>query len=1174
MLADIASPVSTAREVAKAPAQRPEDIGSVLTAGVGKTGAGIGEALGAFGTGDVVGALGASTDTVVGLIGTLGTATQASIGAIGSATGDLLKTPLFNTSSQEKKDGPEDVDKDVDTEDSNEFGNRLVLSVAPLSVGPPSLFELHVSQTTAKTLQADALVRLRHIDSGGWVSTRKVSPKAVEGAEGVERGDVTPTAAGGNQPAVRCVVSSECYVRDGLIIERPTAVTNTFLAVAGVTHHLVAHAAELTAGRLTGAEARPFTIKCLQYLISYLKVDEQEAGHGGRVSTSFLQEVMRELGVLQALVTLLTVPFERLGTVAFHKLDTDKPLLPQSKVAAKLLYHCIAGNALSCTQINHAIPRLEPAARKGIGIGEVLQEVFAEVPVETAQIDFWLHLLAKARRGAGSEADYTGGAMILSLLHAFCYRLAQPVISNQNLIALKLILAPGSTLLDEVQFLEPGRFGLNPKTFSKDAEPTLVRRGDHIDQRLLAPAASRSGRSTRRSSTGAVMAASGAVVTEASLADFGADVIGGLARGGRGLAKGGKALLKISEKASIKGGERLRRMSSDINSVSALSPTSSGEPAGAATTTRVDGVTMAGGVDAAGKQAAAPTASSDSQRFAKKFAHLKSDTPCSALASGPVSAPAQGTDQPDATQDPEVKKTSAFDEWTALRETLAPLPPPPADPSAWEGEEANSEVLRFRVLQEPALLCVVKRRRVLTAKGHAQEQLCLSPFDRSAVKARDSADQFGGWTPLSDLQGARNVELLEYYLNELRLLGGLVQGHNGLTVQTVRALYPFALCMEIIREKSVACQVRAAVCILVRQLYVEAATRELRPYNQSVWDWDALLDCADGSALPPPEACLSRPPPLTDEMGEAEEGNLPAAQAKEAKATQDAKAVLPESPSGEFSGVKEVHNEVLAVAESVPEVVSSPPVKGLASLAGLLGGLRKKNAEAKRPSEETKRIDDTPLPAAQQLATEVSKYIERESQNTMINKMEMQFLGGMLDLAVHLLRYGQLNDLGLISRMFESAVNALAVPVERPLVLRPSAVVPRVAQLGPPERVSAHQSDHLLLREPKPLGDGGNRREVALRVGEAAPVRRRTVRVVHPTRAEADRHVAAGSPWHRHERCGAAGKCPKIRTAERCCFGCSLRRCVDGGVAHGSADIDDIDKEGWHHRVRRTCARY
>jgi hypothetical protein len=45
----------------------------------------------------------------------------------------------------------------------------------------------------------------------------------------------------------------------------------------------------------------------------------------------------------------------------------------------------------------------------------------------------------------------------------------------------------------------------------------------------------------------------------------------------------------------------------------------------------------------------------------------------------------------------------------------------------------------------------------------------------------------------------------------------------------------------------------------------------------------------------------------------------------------------------------------------------------------------------------------------------------------------MQFLGGMLDLAVHLLRYGQLNDLGLISRMFESAVNALAVPVERPI---------------------------------------------------------------------------------------------------------------------------------------------
>ena len=132
---------------------------------------------------------------------------------------------------------------------------------------------------------------------------------------------------------------------------------------------------------------------CLSYLISFLKADEGAAvgaadalPSAARLPASYLQDVMRELGVLQALITLLTVPFERLGTVAFHKISFEKPLLPQSKHAAALLYHCITKHALNCTHIYAAIPRLEPAARKGIGIGLVLQEVFAEVPAETALI--------------------------------------------------------------------------------------------------------------------------------------------------------------------------------------------------------------------------------------------------------------------------------------------------------------------------------------------------------------------------------------------------------------------------------------------------------------------------------------------------------------------------------------------------------------------------------------------------------------------------------------------------------------------------------------------------------------------------------------------------------------------------------------------------------------------
>ena len=75
---------------------------------------------------------------------------------------------------------------------------------------------------------------------------------------------------------------------------------------------------------------------------------------------------MRELGVLAALITLLTVPFERLGTVARHKLGFDRPLLKQATHAAKLLFHCIARNVANCTAIYRAIPLLEPAARKGM----------------------------------------------------------------------------------------------------------------------------------------------------------------------------------------------------------------------------------------------------------------------------------------------------------------------------------------------------------------------------------------------------------------------------------------------------------------------------------------------------------------------------------------------------------------------------------------------------------------------------------------------------------------------------------------------------------------------------------------------------------------------------------------------------------------------------------------
>ena len=41
--------------------------------------------------------------------------------------------------------------------------------------------------------------------------------------------------------------------------------------------------------------------------------------------------------------------------------------------------------------------------------------------------------------------------MILSLLHAFCFRGTTPIVANQNIILLKLVLAPESEVLDHVR---------------------------------------------------------------------------------------------------------------------------------------------------------------------------------------------------------------------------------------------------------------------------------------------------------------------------------------------------------------------------------------------------------------------------------------------------------------------------------------------------------------------------------------------------------------------------------------------------------------------------------------------------------------------------------------------------------------------------------------------------
>ena len=110
----------------------------------------------------------------------------------------------------------------------------------------------------------------------------------------------------------------------------------------------------------------------------------------------------------------------------------------------------IRGNQASCKYLYGHVTSLELAARKLPNIGQVLQEVFSEVQVEAAQVDFWVDLLSKERR----DEHWHGGWMILSLLYTFCMRLGVPVAHNQNQVGTGL--GPGTgTRLGPVQSLYP-----------------------------------------------------------------------------------------------------------------------------------------------------------------------------------------------------------------------------------------------------------------------------------------------------------------------------------------------------------------------------------------------------------------------------------------------------------------------------------------------------------------------------------------------------------------------------------------------------------------------------------------------------------------------------------------------------------------------------------------------
>ena len=278
--------------------------------------------------------------------------------------------------------------------------------------------------------------------------------------------------------------------------------------------------------------------------------------------------------------------------------------------------------------------------------------------------------------------------------------------------------------------------------------------------------------------------------------------------------------------------------------------------------------------------------------------------------------------------------------------------------------------------------------------------LCLSPFDKKR----------GQWVALAALQETGNLELLGYFLREITLLGGLCCGHNSLTLQTVRALYPFALCMEIVANLHLPTELRAAVCILLRQLYIESETRRCRPNAHSVWDWDALL-CGDTMfALPPASACLSRPSqintaaPITTSAGPSG-----AAAAGAASAAAGAAGDAGDTGAGGTGG---------AGGAGIGMGV------GGAADGGAGGGSARPLSTGDRCA-----LDGSQLAQLEQF---VVTYIQRHAQAAMATKDDLDLMCGVLDLTLHLLRYGHLQAIALVQLILEKVVGALAVAVEPP----------------------------------------------------------------------------------------------------------------------------------------------
>lgn len=339
------------------------------------------------------------------------------------------------------------------------------------------------------------------------------------------------------------------------------------------------------------------------------------------------------------------------------------------------------------------------------------------------------------------------------------------------------------------------------------------------------------------------------------------------------------------------------------------------------------------------------------------------------------------------------------------------------------GGEVKPASLLDDVLGAPAMLSVVRRREIdethhLVAPAKSRggspppsKLLCLSPSDPASLWKPAE------WTPLRTLH--LHPARLDHFLSELKLLGGLCSGHNGLTLHTLRSLYPFDLCMEMLADPSLPPRLRSAACILTRQLYIESSSRKIRETEHAVWDWDALQDGTLHAA------CLSLPPLLVQPSDSIAEASWAAGRRR-------ASCAGPWSATAVGGG-----------GGGVPPTRSS--MRGAGGGAAIGSGLDRafRWSGTDREAGADGADDDGAKDAAAECAVTapqmsslqgfVSGFLLDHAVHSMCSgSEELVLLGGALDMCLALLRHGHMIEQGVIEQLFEVLVTTLAVKRVKP----------------------------------------------------------------------------------------------------------------------------------------------